>query len=83
MAEIAAHLPIETEHLILRPFTEDELPALAALHADPNLMRWIPRGSISVVERLPVLREQLAERELGYACVLKATPDGRGRRSRW
>jgi RimJ/RimL family protein N-acetyltransferase len=35
-------MQIETERLILRPFTMDDLEAYAALNADPDVMRFYP-----------------------------------------
>lgn len=37
-------LPIVTERLVIRGFTADDLAGLAALYADPEVMRYIPYG---------------------------------------
>ena len=37
-------LPIETERLLLRAFEPGDIDALAALHGDPLLTRWVPWG---------------------------------------
>lgn len=37
-------LPIETERLVIRAFATDDRAALAALYADPEVMRYIPYG---------------------------------------
>jgi ribosomal-protein-alanine N-acetyltransferase len=36
---------IETERLVLRKLTPDDLDALAALYADPEIRRWFPDGT--------------------------------------
>ena len=42
LERVAAAVVIETERLRLRPWrAADDLPALAALNADPDVMRWI------------------------------------------
>jgi ribosomal-protein-alanine N-acetyltransferase len=46
---------VETERLILRPFTPDDLDALAAINSDPDVMRFIGDGK-------PAPRERTAER---------------------
>ncbi|MBF9069594.1 GNAT family N-acetyltransferase [Streptacidiphilus fuscans] len=46
---------LETRRMLLRPFTEADLDVLAALHGDPQVMRYIDTG-------LPVPRE-VVERE--------------------
>jgi RimJ/RimL family protein N-acetyltransferase len=37
-------LPIVTERLAIRPFTDADRPALGALYADPEVMRYISYG---------------------------------------
>jgi ribosomal-protein-alanine N-acetyltransferase len=37
-------LPIVTERLLIRAFTEDDRKELAVLYADPDVMRYIPYG---------------------------------------
>ena len=46
---------VETERLVLRPFTLDDLDALAAINSDPQVMRYIGDGK-------PAPREHTAER---------------------
>jgi len=74
------HLPIETERLLLRAFEPGDLDALAAMHADPELVRWIPWGPRSRQEVVEVLERKLACTTiasagdgLGIAPVVKAT----------
>lgn len=52
-APAGPYLPIETDRLLLRAFEPGDLDALAAIHGDPGLVRWIPWG--------PRTREQAAE----------------------
>ncbi|MGH9551709.1 MAG: GNAT family N-acetyltransferase [Terriglobales bacterium] len=66
---------IETERLILRPFTEEDLPSLAALYADPVVMRYYPQtyNVDETQERLNITLE--AYKSVGYhllATILKA-----------
>jgi hypothetical protein len=35
-------LPLESERLILRAWRDEDLPAFAALNADPQVMRYFP-----------------------------------------
>lgn len=37
---------IETSRLVLRRWREDDIPAFAAINADPEVMRWIRDGSV-------------------------------------
>jgi RimJ/RimL family protein N-acetyltransferase len=76
----SAPLPIETDRLLLRAFEHADLDALAALHADAELVRWIPWGPRSREEAAEVLERKLRctalEEEgdgLGIAVVVKST----------
>ena len=40
---------LETERLLLRCLTSDDLDALAALYRDPDIRRYFPEGTLSVV----------------------------------
>ncbi|MFD9793686.1 GNAT family N-acetyltransferase [Streptomyces sp. NPDC059070] len=42
---------IHTPRLLLRRWDEDDLPALADIHADPDVMRWSGDGSVRDLER--------------------------------
>src|SRR5688572_29516720 len=42
--------PIETERLLIRPFTLDDAEEIQALWSDPETMRWIPSGPVATVE---------------------------------
>jgi RimJ/RimL family protein N-acetyltransferase len=49
--------PIRTDRLVLRPFRDSDLDALAAIHADEGVARWLyndPRTRAQVVELLKV-----------------------------
>jgi RimJ/RimL family protein N-acetyltransferase len=74
------HLPIETDRLLLRAFEPGDLDALAALHGDTDLVRWVPWGPRSREEAAAVLdrkhRCTKLEEEgdgLGIAPVVKET----------
>ncbi len=41
MLRVVAHPTIETERLVLRPWRPEDLAALAALNADPEVMHWV------------------------------------------
>ena len=75
-----AQLPIETERLLLRAFEPGDLDVLAALHGDPDLVRWIPWGPRDRRQAAVVLERKLRStsfsREgdgLGIAPVVKAS----------
>jgi RimJ/RimL family protein N-acetyltransferase len=42
---------LETPRLVLRRWRTDDLPAMAAVNADPEVMRWIADGSVADHER--------------------------------
>jgi RimJ/RimL family protein N-acetyltransferase len=58
-APAGAHLPIETERLLLRGFEPGDLDVLAAMHGDADLVRWIPWGPRSREEAAAVLERKL------------------------
>jgi RimJ/RimL family protein N-acetyltransferase len=41
---VSIPFPIVTRRLLIRPFTAEDRPSLAALYADPEVMRYIPYG---------------------------------------
>jgi RimJ/RimL family protein N-acetyltransferase len=63
--EQAVELPIETERLLLRPFEAADLDDVARLHADADLVRWIPWGPRSREEAGAVLRRKMAKTSIG------------------
>jgi RimJ/RimL family protein N-acetyltransferase len=63
-------LPIETERLLLRPFEPADIDDVARLHADPELVRWIPWGPRTREEAAAVLERKLGKTSIG--------PDGDG-----
>lgn len=57
---------LETERLILRPFTPGDLPDLLELHADPEVTRYLHRGDWPPeLSKQWLERTLLWERELG------------------
>lgn len=54
-------LPIVTERLLLRAFEPGDGDALAALHGDPELTRWVPWGPRSRQEAEEVLARKMAK----------------------
>jgi len=69
---------LETERLILRPITMDDLDALAAMFADPEVMLYLPTGSPRTREATQAELEHMVwhwqEHGFGaYAVVLKET----------
>lgn len=61
------HIFLETERLVLRPFTEADTEHLLALDSDPDVMRFINGGK-------PTSREVIQERTLprllhDYPCI--------------
>ena len=42
--------PIETERLLIRPFTLADAEEIQAIWRDPETMRWIPSGPVATVE---------------------------------
>ncbi len=60
-------LVLETERLVMRPWTEADLPVLSAIAMNPVLMRHFGKAELvdDSVERLE--RMQRFDRELGYA----------------
>jgi [ribosomal protein S5]-alanine N-acetyltransferase len=71
-------LPIETERLLLRPFEREDVPAIAALYSDPDVMRYVSGvGSLDALGIEELLeRYARGQRERGFstwAVVEKAT----------
>ncbi len=60
---------LETERLVLREWVDSDLDALAALNADPEVMRYITGGVARSREQSAVSlrRQQDTQRELGYS----------------
>ena len=48
------HVFLETEHLVLRRFTEDDVDELVALDGDPEVMRYVTGGR-------PTSREEMRD----------------------
>ena len=49
-------LPIETERLLLRPFTPEDVTPMLDVYGDPEVMRFIPGGAVDP----PVVAQMLA-----------------------
>lgn len=60
---------LETERLVLREWTDDDLDALAALSGDPQVMRYITGGKTRTREQSAkgLARQQDHQSRLGYA----------------
>jgi len=63
-------LPIETERLLIRPFSPgSDTSAMTAVFCDPEVMRFIPGGALSEEAAVKTLLERYAARqeELGFS----------------
>lgn len=74
--------PLETERLLLRPFTFDDFDVLFAMHSRPEVARylyWAPRNEAevrTVLEKKVVSRAIRSEGDvLAFAVVLKTTDE--------
>lgn len=73
---------LETERLILRRFTEEDVNALAAIHADPDVMRFFGGPRTFERTRLRLLDYLRDYEQLGFgkwAVILKGTGELIGR----
>lgn len=75
---MAAVTTLHTERLHLRPWRDDDLDALAAINADPEVMRYIMDGSVRDREETAValrrMRRSWDERGFGlFAVEVRAT----------
>jgi RimJ/RimL family protein N-acetyltransferase len=71
VADLAGSARLETDRLILRPFTADDVDHLVALDADPEVMRFINGGR-------PTSREEVVERVLPRFLWYQEQPHGYG-----
>jgi len=65
--------------LLLRPWTEQDIPALVAAHRDPVMRRWLVHPVTSDQDARRVVRTRLADREAGRGfsfAVLEVDPAG-------
>src|SRR2546423_2279512 len=54
-------LPIETERLLIRPFTPDsDSSAMADVYCDPEVVRYIPGGALADEEAVRAMLETYA-----------------------
>jgi [ribosomal protein S5]-alanine N-acetyltransferase len=59
---------LETDRLLLRPLCPDDLDSLAAIQADPEVMRYFPSGSRSIEQtRIDLERCILIQAEYGFS----------------
>jgi RimJ/RimL family protein N-acetyltransferase len=72
--------PLETERLLLRPFTPDDFDALFAMHSLPDVARYLYWAPRTEDEARTVLKKKVAARAirsegdfLAFAVVLKET----------
>jgi RimJ/RimL family protein N-acetyltransferase len=72
--------PLETERLLLRPYTPDDFDALFAMHSRPDVARYLYWGARTEAEVHATLEKKVASRAirsegdvLAFAVVLKAT----------
>ncbi|MGY1438985.1 GNAT family N-acetyltransferase [Streptomyces reniochalinae] len=72
---------IETERLLLRPLTRDDVDRMVTLHADPEVTRFVPTFTrAQAYARLVEIEDQWAERGHGLCAVeLKETGEFLGR----
>ena len=70
-------LPIETERLLLRAFTADDVDAMLDVYGDPEVMRFIPSGVLDAAATARMLasyaRVQQARGYAFWAVTLKST----------
>ncbi|MFI7217018.1 GNAT family N-acetyltransferase [Micromonospora maritima] len=76
-------LPLETDRTVLRPWQPEDVPAMAAINADPDVMRWIgggvPLDHQATAERVEAYRRHWAEHGFGlYALTLRPTGEFAG-----
>ena len=75
---MAAVTTLHTDRLTLRPWRDDDLDALAAVYADPEVMRYIMDGAVrdrdETAEALRRIRRSWDERGFGlFAVEVRAT----------
>lgn len=71
--------PLETERLVLRPYTEDDFDALHELYSDETVVRWLYEGPATPAATRERLDRCLERRELTETSGLSAAvtlPDG-------
>jgi RimJ/RimL family protein N-acetyltransferase len=59
-------LPIETDRLHIRGWRDGDLPAIAAIYEDPEVMRYVSIGDRTAADLLPLYRRTYAERGYGF-----------------
>jgi [ribosomal protein S5]-alanine N-acetyltransferase len=58
----AMPLPLRTERLELRPFTDDDVPAMHRIYADREVMRYVATGAVSDSTRTRAILREYARR---------------------
>jgi RimJ/RimL family protein N-acetyltransferase len=65
--------------LLLRPWAEQDIPALVAAHRDPVIRRWFRHPVTTAAEAHGIIQARRADRDAGTGfsfAVLQAGPDG-------
>ena len=57
--------PMATERLLLRPFEQDDLASLHAIHSDEHVVRWLLNDVRSLEETQAILDRKIASSTLG------------------
>lgn len=68
-----------TAGLLLRPWTEQDIPAMVAAHRDPLMRRWLRKPLTSEEEARQVIHERHTNRRVGTGfsfAVLEIDPEG-------
>jgi RimJ/RimL family protein N-acetyltransferase len=68
--------------LLLRPWTEQDIPAMVAAHRDPVMRQWLRHSVTTAEDARQRIQNHLANRRAGTSfsfAVLQADPDGTAR----
>ncbi|MFV3076305.1 GNAT family N-acetyltransferase [Niveispirillum fermenti] len=69
---------IETDRLILRPWRDGDLEALAAINADPAVSRWLGGPITRDMTAAAIARQQEYQQRLGFCYWAACLRDGGG-----
>jgi RimJ/RimL family protein N-acetyltransferase len=64
--------PLETERLVLRPYTDGDLESLHAVYSEPNVARWLYYEPSTLEQSREKLARKVAGRELSEVHGLSA-----------
>jgi|SRR5579875_2268309 len=70
---------LTTPGLVLRPWTEEDIPAMVAAHQDPAMRRWLRRTVTTVEEARRIIQARQADAQDGTGvsfAVLRAAAGG-------